>query len=249
VGDTGRHQESGIGSRAWAKEEAGLPETRLRWTATCRLVPSRYPSVGVLDGITSPGDLDAVMELEAWTNDRLSVELGILNTIPRDEWVVGEPMASVVMAAFCHPRPGGSRFSAPDRGAWYAGRTLDTALAESIYHRTRELEEVGHFDARVQMRLYHADFAATFHDIRGGGRRWPRLYDPDSYVDSQRAGRSLLDGGANGVVYDSVRHPGGTCLACFRPPLVRRVRVAAHYEYAWTGGRTPAIRRLAHRGR
>jgi hypothetical protein len=210
------------------------PEARIRWTATCRLVPSRYPSVGVLDQIASPGDLDAVMEIEAWTNDRLSVELGILSTIPREEWMVGEPMASVVMAAFCHPRPGGARFSGPDRGAWYAARTVDTALAESIFHRTRELEEVGHFDVRMQMRLYHADFTTTFHDIRGG--------------HPQRAGRWLFDAGSNGIVYDSVRHRGGTCLACFRPRLVRRARVAAHYEYRWQGTRTPSIRRLPSGG-
>jgi hypothetical protein len=233
-----------------ARESAGvIPETRVRWTATCRLVPSRYPSVGVLDSIAAPADLEAVMELEAWTNDRLSVELGILSTIPRDEWVVGEPMASVVMAAFCHPRPGGARFSWNDRGAWYASRTVETALAESVFHRVRELEEVGHFDVRMQMRLYHADFSTTFHDIRGGGERWVQLYDPEAYVQSQRVGRILFDAGSNGVIYDSVRHPGGTCLACFRPRLVRRVRVAAHYEYAWSGGKVPAVRRLAARSR
>jgi len=226
-----------------------FPEIRVRWTATCRMVPSRYPSVGVLDRIAAPADLDAVMEVEAWTNDRLSVELGILSTIPQEEWVVGEPMASVVMAAFCHPRLGGARFSGPDRGAWYAARTEETALAESVYHRTRELEEVGHFDVRMQMRLYHADFAAVFHDVRGPGPIRARLHAPDSYVDSQRVARSLFDAGSNGIVYDSVRHPGGTCLACFRPRLVRRPRVAAHYEYTWRGSKTPGIRRLAGRGR
>jgi hypothetical protein len=228
---------------------ASFPEIRIRWTATCRMVPSRYPSVGVLDRIAAPADLDAVMEVEAWTNDRLSVELGILSTIPEAEWVVGEPMASVVMAAFCHPRPGGGRFSGPDRGAWYAARTEETAVAESVYHRTRELEEVGHFDVRMQMRLYHADFAATFHDVRGPDPMRERLHAPDSYVDSQRVAHALFDAGSNGIVYDSVRHPGGTCLACFRPRLVRRTRVAAHYEYTWRGAKTPGIRRLAGRGR
>jgi len=224
-----------------------FPQIRIRWTAMCRLVPSRYPSVGVLDGIASPADLDAVLEVEAWTNDRLSTELGILSTIPQDEWVTGEAMASVVMAAFCHPRPGGARFSWPDRGAWYAARTEETALAESTFHRTRELEEIGHFDVRVQMRLYHADFAAVFHDVRGNGPARARLHDPDSYVYSQQIARGLFDAGANGIVYDSVRHTGGTCLACFRPRLVKKVRVAAHYEYAWNGGKTPAVRRLAGR--
>jgi hypothetical protein len=230
-------------------DTTNVPETRIRWTATCRMVPSRYPSVGILDQIASPGDLEAIMELEAWTNDRLSVELGILTMIPPDEWVVGESMASVVMAAFCHPRPGGARFSGPDRGAWYAARTVDTALAESLYQRTREIAEVGHFDTRMEMRLYHADFAASFHDVRGGARAWSGLYDPASYVESQRVGRALFDAGSNGIVYDSVRDPGGTCLACFRPRLVQRVRVAAHYEYRWTGSPTAAVRRLAGRAR
>ena len=222
-----------------------VPVSSVRWTRACRLVPSLYPSVGLFDRIAAPDDLEAVTELEAWTNDRLSTELGILNVVPRDEWVVGQPMASVVMAAFCHPRPGGGRFSSPDRGAWYAGRTVETSLAESIYHRTRELEEVGQFDTRVQMRLYHADFRAEFHDVRDGRRRFGPLYHPTSYAASQEFARELLAEGSNGIVYESVRHPGGECLACFRPRLVQNVRVAAHYEFTWQGTRAPAVRRMA----
>ena len=224
-----------------------LPEprvTRIRWTAACRLVPSRYPSIGIFDDIVAPEDLDAIVELEAWTNDRISTELGILNLLPRDEWLVGEPMASVVMAAFCHPRPGGGRFSFSTRGAWYAGRTVATAIAESVYHRTRELTEVGHFDTRVQMRLYHADFASTFHDIRNDDAYAP-LYDRASYTTSQPFARTLLDDGSHGVIYNSVRDPGGECVACFRPKLVKRVRVAAHYEFVWEGSPQPRVRRLA----
>jgi hypothetical protein len=208
------------------------------------MVPSRYPSVGLFDRIATPDDLEALTELEAWTNDRMSTELGILNVVPREEWIVGQPMASVVMAAFCHPRPGGARFSGADRGAWYAGRTLDTSVAESVYNRTRELAEVGQFDTRVQMRLYHADFRAGFHDIRANTRRFDALYDPDSYVASQQFARRLLDDGSNGIVYRSVRHPGGECIACFRPKLVLNVRVAAHYEFRWDGKPQPTVRRL-----
>jgi hypothetical protein len=223
---------------------ATVAVTPIRWTKTCRLVPSRYPSAGIFDRIAAPEDLEAITELEAWTNDRVSTELGILNVVPREEWAVGQPMASVVMAAFCHPRTGGGRFSSSDRGAWYAGRTVDTSLAESVYHRTKELEEVGHFDTRVQMRLYHADFRAEFHDLRGASRRFAPLYHPDSYVASQRFARELLDAGGSGVVYRSVRDPDGECIACFRPKLVQNVRVAAHYEFRWDGSRTPGVRRL-----
>lgn len=221
------------------------PTSAIRWRRSCRLIPSRFPSVGLFDRIAAPKDLDALIELESWTNDRISAELGMLHILPRGEWVTGEPMASVVMAAFCHPRAGGARFSGPDRGAWYAGRTLDTAIAESVHHRTQELAEVGGFDTRVQMRLYHADFTATLHDLRGRRAAYAALHDPDSYDASQAFARELLEQGANGVVYESVRHAGGECVACFRPRLVRNVRVAAHYEYVWEGKPAPRVRRLA----
>ena len=225
---------------------AGEPRTsHVRWTRACRLIPSRFPTVGVFDRIAAAADLDALLELEAWTNDRISTELGILHAVPREEWVTGRPHASVVMAAFCHPRPGGTRFTGAERGAWYAARTLETALAESTYHRAREIAEVGAFDTRMHMRLYHADFRATFHDIRAHIREYAPLYDADSYVRSQPFGETLFAHGGNGIVYRSVRHGRGECLACFRPRLVLNVRVAAHYEYVWQGRPEPTVRRLA----
>jgi hypothetical protein len=221
------------------------PQTRVRWTRACRLIPTRYPSVGLFDRVASADDLDALVELEGWTNDRLGNELGLLHTIPRHEWVTGRPMASVVMAAYCHPHPAGARFSDNRRGAWYSARTVTTALAESVFHRSAEIAEVGQFETRMQLRLYHADFAADFHDIRGAGRGFAQLHLPDSYDRSQAFARALLDAGSNGIVYRSVRHEGGECLACFRPALVQNVRVAAHYEYRWEGNRAPRVLRLA----
>ena len=220
-----------------------VPEALVRWRSAARLIPSRFPVAGLFDGVANPADLDAVFELEGWTNDRISGELGILRAIPRDEWVVGRPMASVVMAAYCHPRPGGGRFSGDDRGAWYAARSLDTALAESIYHRSREIEEVGGYDTRMQMRVYLADFSARFHDLRTA-RGFGAVYHPDDYSASQRLARGLLEDGSNGVVYRSVRHATGECIACFRPPLVKNVRVGGHYEYRWEGRPDPVVRRL-----
>jgi hypothetical protein len=218
-------------------------EILVRWKGTARLVPSRFPVAGLLDRVAAAADLEALFELEGWTNDRISGELGIINCVARDEWVVGQPMASVVMAAFCHPRPGGARFSDERRGAWYAARTVETALVESIYQRTREVAEVGSYDTRMQMRVYLADFAAQFHDIRTAAGTAP-LYDPDDYTASQRFAREHLQNGSNGVVYRSVRHREGQCLACFRPPLVRNVRVGGHYEFRWEGRPDPVVRKL-----
>jgi hypothetical protein len=219
--------------------------TRIAWRGANRLIPSRYPAVGLFDRVASAEDLDAVFELEGWTNDRISNELGALHTVPRDEWVTG-PMSSVVMAAYCHPRPGGGRFNSGARGAWYAARTLETALAESIYHRTREIEEVGALDVRMQMRLYRADFRAVFHDIRTGGAVHAHLYDPSDYSASQVWAEGLRQDGSNGILYRSVRDPSrmGECICCFRPRLVLNVRVAGHYEYTWEGTRTPRVRKI-----
>jgi hypothetical protein len=223
---------------------AGAPPARpLRWRDGHRLIPSRFPTVGILDRITSADDLEAVAALEGWTNDRLSLDAGRLHLIPRDEWVTGRPMATVVMAAFCHPRPGGGRFNSASRGAWYAARTLDTAIAETVFHRTRELREVGVLEARVEMREYLADFDARFHDVRRGPGA-AALHDPDDYTASQALAARLLEDGSPGVVYRSVRHRGGECLACFRPRLVTRVRVGVHLEYRWEGTAEPRVRQV-----
>jgi hypothetical protein len=41
----------------------------------------------------------------------------------------------------------------------------------------------------------------------------------------------LLEHGANGIVFPSVRRAGGTCVACFRPALVYHVRRDARFEF------------------
>jgi hypothetical protein len=220
------------------------PVTRARLRNTCRLIPSLFPAAGILDAIAAPEDLPYLFELESWTNDRISAELGILHSIPPEEWVTGRPMASVVMAAFCHPRPGGGRFNSPARGAWYAGLDLETAHAEVVHHRAAELAEIGVFETRIEERLYLADFNTEFHDVRAKTPRNAPYHDAQSYTASQALARDLLAAGSNGVLYRSVRRPGGECVACFRPALVSNVRPDAHFEYRWEGTLRPSIRRL-----
>jgi len=182
------------------------------------------------------------LELEGWTNDRISAELGLLPTLPPGEWVLGHPHATAIMAAYCHPHSEGGRFNENTRGAWYAALLLETAFAETIYHRAKELEEIG-VHARVEMRQYLADFDADFEDVRASPA-FDHLHDPDSYAAGQVLCARLLRSGSNGVLYRSVRHAGGECLACYRPALVNNVRPAAHFEYVWSGGSTPKITQL-----
>lgn len=216
---------------------------RVRIVDSHRLIPSRFPPVGILDLIAAPEDLPFVLELENWTNDRISTELGLLNTIPNHEWVVGFTSATAIMAAFCHPHPGGGRFNTNTRGAWYAASELDTALEETIYHRTKELEEIGEFNARVEMRQYLSDLDAEFHDVRPSPD-FDSCHDPQNYRDGQRLAEQLLASGSNGVIYRSVRRAGGECIACYRPKLILNIRPAAHFEYLWDGKPRPQVRVL-----
>ena len=229
------------------------PVTAIDIRDTHRLVPSRYSPRGesVLVRIADPGDdahLAAIFELDGATNDRLLAERSLLPGIGPDELVFAVPLASVINGAFCHAHPLGSRFAGPDRGAWYAGFEIETAHAEVAFHKSVELAEIGSPDESVTYDDYQADFAGGFHDIREPAG-WTSCLSPTSYVASQTLAARLLDAGALGVVYPSVRHTGGTCLACFRPALVGRVRRGGTWRFTWEGGEGPRIEAEADVGR
>jgi hypothetical protein len=216
--------------------------TLVRRHDTHRLVPSRHGD-SVLAEVAAPGDLEAVFALDAATNDRLHAHAQRLPGIGLDELVFGVPFAHVVNAAFCHPHPLGARFNGPERGAWYAGFDLDTSKAEVAFHKAVQLAEVGRFEDSVTYDDYLADFSASLHDIRRPGV-FRDCLDPASYVASQQLAEQLLDAGSLGIVYPSVRHAGGTCLACFRPAVVGNVRRGKTWRFTWSGAPEPAIRRV-----
>lgn len=221
----------------------GPAVTLVRQLDTHRLVPSRHLRGGdsVLTAIaTDDAHLSAVVELDNATNDRLGAERQLLPGIGLEELVFGVPHAAVINASFCHAHPLGSRFSGPDRGAWYAAFDVATAQAEVGFHKSVQLAEVGRLQDSVTYDDYLADFSGSFHDLRHA-RGFSTCLDPASYVASQRLAESLLAEGALGVVYPSVRRDGGICLACFRPALVGNVRRAKTYRFTWKGTEKPVV--------
>ncbi len=119
---------------------------------THRLIPSRFPPIGLFDTVATAADLAPVMELAGWTNDRLVAER--IARLPREEWVYGRPNASIVMAAFLHVGPAGGRFHSPDLGAWYASTVLTTATIEVAHHMRREAVARGVGNMQRQFRQY-----------------------------------------------------------------------------------------------
>ncbi|MCK6555462.1 RES family NAD+ phosphorylase [Candidatus Binatia bacterium] len=215
----------------------------LRQLDTHRLVPSQHSPRGesVLAAIADDDPhLQAIVELDAATNDRVLAEHQLLPGIGVEELVFGVPHAAVINAAFCHAHPLGGRFNGPERGAWYAAFALATSQAEVGFHKSVQLAEIGRFEDTVTYDDYLADFSASVHDLRRG-RAWRGCLDPTSYVASQALATRLLDAASLGVVYPSVRHRGGTCVACFRPALVTNVRRARTYRFTWRGAPSPKI--------
>jgi hypothetical protein len=216
---------------------AAPPIKRIRWTQAYRIVPSRFPTVGVFDRIAAPADLEALFALEALTNPRLREQLGALRMLPPERRVSG-PGTTPIMAAFTHLNPAGSRFSDGSWGVFYAAHDLATAVEETVFHREQFLAATAEPACDIQMRCYRTAIAGRLHDIRGG---WPELHDPHSYVASKAFAQNLHASGANGIVYDSARRAGGQCAALFYPDLVAPCVQGAHLLYRWDGQRIAQV--------
>lgn len=212
--------------------EATPPVTLLHWPEAWRIVASRFPPVGPFDRIADPADLDALFAVEAMTNPRLREETGELALVPRGRRISG-PGSTPVMAAFTHLNPAGSRFSDGSYGVFYAARTLETAVRETMYHTARFLAATGEPAMKVEKRAYRTAVKGRLHDLRKGG--FKRALSPDSYVASQALAGRLRAAGSDGIVYPSVRHAGGECVGALYPDLVAPCRQSRHLIYSWDG--------------
>lgn len=197
-----------------------------------RIIPSHYPPIDLFERIyDSPEERDEAFEIEALTNDRLLDEAGELNLVAREDRLIG-PGASPVMAAFT--RPGfGSRFTNGDFGVYYAADSLETAIAETVYHKEREMAAAGEASIELTMRCYIGDIVRPMQDIRGDN--YHHLHHRDDYSASQAFAAARRAGGSNGLLYNSVRRPGYECIAAFKPVALNAPVQGDHLRYFWDG--------------
>jgi hypothetical protein len=174
--------------------------------------------------VSRAADLEAVMDLAGWTNDRLVAER--IGRLPREEWVFGRTNSSIVMAAFLHAAPGGGRFSGADLGAWYAADRIETSVAEVAHHLRREAFSRRQSRATRCFRVYVARLEGAFVDICGADE--PALYDRQGYAASQAFGERQRAAREDGIVYDSLRFEGSVAICAYRPSKVLDVVQAQH---------------------
>jgi hypothetical protein len=213
---------------------SSVPRSEIDWHPCYRAIPSRFPPIGLFERVADPADLEDVFAIESLTNARLRDEAGEISLVPREERVSG-PGTGHVMAAFTHVRPEGGRFHDGSFGAFYAGAERATAIAETVYHRERFLRDQQAPPTEVDMRMLRARVRGEMHDLRGMQERAGAIYDPADYTAGQRFSRAARAEGAWGIVYDSVRKAGGTCVAVLRPRAISGCKQAEHLGYVWNG--------------
>lgn len=202
---------------------------------TWRIIPSRYPIVGIWDRIADPNEIDDFIAIEGLTNERVRDESGEISRVRPEDRIAG-PGATPIMSAFAHARAG--RFNDETFAAYYAAFSEATAIAETRYGRERFLRATNQPRIDVEMRVYRALVSGTYDDVRSRSKR-ARIYDTASYAASQVYARRLYDENrVDGIVYRSVRAwDDGECVAAFRPRCITNAKVTRHLSYAWDGNR------------
>lgn len=202
-----------------------------------RIIPSVYPTINFFEELVEPSEMETLWEIEALTNERLRQQTGDIFLVPQNDRISG-PGSSVVMAAFTHlSKP--TRFSSGNYGVYYAGLTQETAIRETAHHRENFLRATNENPCEPTMRLYEGTISKPFHDIRG--KQFVHLHDLNNYSESQRFGSHLREKNSWGLIYNSVRHSGGTCIAALRVPAVSIPKQIAHLKYIWNGERITEV--------
>lgn len=224
------------GAAAGGPSAGDVPVARVVWRPSYRLIPSRFPIVGLYDTIADPADLEVVFAIEALANPRVRDELGAIRLVAPEERLSG-PGATPIMAAFTHLNPEGSRFSDGTWGVYYAAHSVSTAVAEVSHHRAIFLSRTAEPALEIDLRLIGAGIDAPLHDLTplAAAGRAAHWLDPDGYDASRRLGRALREAGSWGLRWPSVRDRGGECIGVFRPRALKPAKALAHIALWWDG--------------
>jgi hypothetical protein len=209
---------------------------QVEWQQTWRIIAPRYPPINLFERVSpNPEVWDALVELEQLTNPRLRDEVGQINLVPPERRVAG-PNASWVMAPFTHVNVLGSRFSNGTYGVYYAADQLETAIRETVHHFSRFASDSNDPPRREDMRVLLGTINRELDDVNSldtGVRA--AILDRDSYEASRPFGLERREVGSNGLLYPSVRHDSGQCVAAFWPDIVGIPIQERHLQYEWDG--------------
>ncbi len=212
-----------------------VPKILLDWKNTYRVIPSKFPPINFFEDLVDPALMDELFYVESLTNERLRDDAGDISLVSKEDRVCGKG-SSVVMAAFTHiSKDCPSRFSDGSFGIYYAAKEIETALREKAYHSEKFYAYTNEPAGLITVRVYQSKkISHPLADIRS--KTYSHLHHPTEYVASQSFALTLKKAKENGLVFNSVRHEGGQCIAIFRACVIPLpVNQTQHFNYIWNG--------------
>ncbi|MGX0878473.1 hypothetical protein ACSSV4_003172 [Roseovarius sp. MBR-154] len=211
--------------------------------ALVRLISETHHKPPVLRGLVDSDEEALILAgIEGETSARLIAEREGSPALDRRELAFARRSHDLALygqshinAAFTYTRPSGNRFNTGARGAWYCAWDMLTSAQEVGFHRTRELGFIGRYEDEARYVELLADFIGDFPALHG--EEHPAL-DPvpeRGYPAGQRLAADLRSEGHRGLIYPSVRHPGGRCFVAFDPGIIQNVRPGASWKLVWKG--------------
>lgn len=219
------------------------PVVKIEWKGAVRIIRSVFPPIDLFEDITDPADWPLLISAEQKTNPRIMTTVGSLDLVPEERRVGGNG-ASYMMAPFTHVSPDRqSRFSDGTFGVLYVAREYETALFETIHHHARFMTRTKELEGWTsQFREIIMSVSANLHDLREQADDNADILDRDDYAASHTLARHLKAAVSDGVVYPSVRHPGGQCVGLFYPDGASAPIQGRHLDYHWDGMRVDLVR-------
>ncbi|MBL4790745.1 MAG: RES family NAD+ phosphorylase [Kordiimonadaceae bacterium] len=209
---------------------------------THRLIPSQHSSPVLTDLFDDEDAAADIFSLEAATNRRMLAEADKLRELDKLDLVGRIPNGNVTNAAFCYPSPRGARFNTEERGAWYSSFVLETCIVEVSFHHWKNLQDAGFEHDTVTKDEYLATFDGRYHDMRELTDHKALHPDVDqAYPHGQILAQSILAEDGLGIIFNSLRHQGGTNMVCFHPSLVNRVVKGQSLTFEWGINPTPRV--------
>ena len=222
-----------------------IPVVRTSFAHTVRLVTSARLRAAVLADLVADDEIAALAEIEGATSQRLLAQDSSAYGIGRDDLVHGVPFASFINASFAYFKPGEPNRFNFDRGTWYCALDVETCLSEVSWHMAEFLGRTGRYQAVVEYAELYASLAGEFYDMRGMEDHAALHPDPAvGYPEGNRIALAARTRGLNGIIYPSVREPGGICIAAILAHAVQSVAQGAMFRLVWSGTSIPVVESL-----
>jgi hypothetical protein len=226
-------------------DHAALVQTAERWSPCYRIIASEYAGDNLFDRLVEDrpyaeqvDETEALRDIADLTNPHVLAEMGLIELVIPQDRAYGRG-SGLIMAAFADAGAT-SRFSDGTAGTYYAARDMDTAISETRYHAEQFLQ--GSAPCVTEKTLIEADLDGTFLDVRAPHPAPANMHDAVDHTAGQALGSVVRQLQGYGILYDSVRHREGECVAVMRPPVLHRAMAAQTLQYVWDGTRVVDVR-------